>query len=176
MLRECRWIAIRNHEAKRADRRLLRSDHALARRIEKHAEKIWKLTEKDRDWRALVQPVDALRKITQVRMKGAPRRLRPTIGAVYLWQCYALAQGKKKVPKSRSGLFARVLRIVYRVSDPMPIIKEIIASSPHSRSGSIVRLYREQRVLFERFVLAYKRPPRLAARWSSLAVEESRQK
>ena len=175
-LQECERIKTRHagnqdqqQSYKLVQYRVLRSDHAIARQIEKHADKIRKLTAKDAEWRARVRAlVDALYKIAaQVprRKKGAPRKL-PTVGALYLAHCYCLARGRKRVPKSRKGPFAKVLRIVYGVADPMPIVREIIESpAPSVRMYRTIRAARSKKeiaranLLFEREVLAYKRRP-----------------
>lgn len=137
MLQECQKIATLNAAAQAAHSHWQRRNHTIARQIEKHAEKIWKLTEGDPVWREMVveRGVHALRKITHVALRGAPQKLRPPIGLHYLGQCYCQAHGKKKVPRSRSGPFADVLRIVYGVRDPMPVIKEILATDPKSVVG-----------------------------------------
>jgi hypothetical protein len=113
--------------------------NARARRIEKLAGRIMREFEDDSPviaWlRSLAEPgVAALTKIDGIRLNGAPRKLAPPYGGTHLAAWFLMAErlrgrNRTEIPMSRRSPFADVIRIVYRVKDPLPIIAEINAES-----------------------------------------------
>lgn len=136
-----------DHEAGYA--RDQRRDHARARKIEKLAKQIVRLAGDDIGWCAIVKPAHELQDIG-IRLRGAPRKLGLPCGAVDLALSFLLAEGIRgkeriEIPRSRSGPLADVLRIVYRIRDPMPIVEEIIADRARRPGPSTLRLVGKSR-------------------------------
>jgi hypothetical protein len=96
-----------------------------------------------------VRPAKQLCQIN-IRLNGAPQKLGLPMGAVDLALDYLNAEGirgkdRREIPKSRKGRFADVLRIVYRISDPLPIIEEINAYRRQEPGPSTLRMVAKRR-------------------------------